>query len=166
LLARGDALNNRRAQLVALLVPALLVLGVDHLTKWLVVNHLQLGQVVPEGSRIGLKHVENSGAAFGLFPSLGWFYPIVAVAVAIFIVGYGHRLAPALWQQAVLGIILGGALSNAIDRVLQGHVTDFLYVWFWPVFNIADSSIVVGVIIAIIWFHPPKKANSGPSLNE
>jgi signal peptidase II len=164
-LARGDALNNRRAQLAALLIPALLILGVDHLTKWLVVNHLLLGQVVPAGSRIGLKHVENAGAAFGLFPSLGWFYPVVAAVVAIFIVGYGHKLAPALWQQTTLGIILGGAISNAIDRVLQGHVTDFFYVWFWPVFNVADSAIVVGVIIAVIWFHPPKKAQPKQSLN-
>ena len=152
MLARGNALNQRRAQLAALLIPALLVLGVDHLTKWLVVNHLAVGQVVPDGSRIGLKHVENPGAAFGLFPSLGWFYPLVAVAVAVFILGYGHKLAPALWQQATLGVILGGAVSNAIDRVLQGHVTDFFYIWFWPVFNVADSAIVVGIVIAAIWF--------------
>jgi signal peptidase II len=155
-LARGHALKHRRAQLAALLVPALLIMGLDHLTKWLVVNHLLVGQVVPAGSQIGLKHVENSGAAFGLFPGLGWFYPLVAVAVAVFIIGYGHRFAPALWQQAVLGVILGGAVSNAIDRVAQGHVTDFLYIWFWPVFNVADCAIVVGIIIALIWFHPAK----------
>jgi signal peptidase II len=142
------------------------ILGADHLTKWLVAQHLLIGQVVPAGSRIGLKHVENAGAAFGLFPSLAWFYPLVAAVVAIFIVAYGHKLAPALWQQAILGIILGGAVSNAIDRVLQGHVTDFLYVWFWPVFNVADSSIVVGVIVAIIWFHPPKNVNPGQTHDE
>ena len=141
-----------RTRLLWLLLPAIAVFALDHLTKWLITTHLALGAEWPLHAPVVLHHIENSGAAFGLFPSLGWLYPLVALAVAVFIVGYGHRFAPLLWQQAVLGVILGGAVSNAVDRVAQGHVTDFFDFRIWPVFNVADCGIVIGIVICIFFF--------------
>ena len=157
MLAGSGAINRSRAQLVALLAPAVVVIVLDHLTKWLVSEHVLNGQEYPAGWPVVLHHLENSGAAFGLFNSLTWFYPIVAAVVAVFIVAFGHRYAPAIWQQIVLGAILGGAVSNAIDRVVFGHVTDFFDLRVWPVFNVADIAITLGIATAIIFFRPVKE---------
>ena len=156
MLAGSGALTRSRAQIIALLTPAALVIALDHLTKWLVSQHLVVGQEYPQGWPVVLRHIENSGAAFGLFNSLTWFYPLVAVVVAVLIVAIGPRYAPATWQQVVLGAILGGALSNAIDRVLFHHVTDFIDFRVWPVFNVADIAITLGIATAILFFRSVK----------
>ncbi len=93
-------------------------------------------------------HVSNKGAAFGIFQNGGQFFTIVAIFVTIFILYYNYTLPTG--QTAIrlaLGLQLGGALGNVIDRFRIGHVTDFLDFGPWPVFNLADTSIVAGVII-------------------
>jgi len=97
-----------------------------------------------------ITHVTNSGAAFGLFPNQGNFFILVAIIVVIAIVFYYRRLPAEDWLIRVsLGLQLGGAIGNLIDRLRFGYVIDFIDISFWPVFNLADASITVGVLLII-----------------
>lgn len=140
-----------RERVILLLVGALIIL-IDHLTKRLVETQLPLNATwapFPDIAHLfRITHVSNTGAAFGLFPGGSPLFTIIAVVVALIIVAYnfglpaGHKLL-----RVALGFQLGGALGNLIDRLRLGHVTDFLDFGPWPVFNLADTSIVAGVVI-------------------
>jgi signal peptidase II len=75
---------------------------------------------------------------------------VVAVAVAAYILFAGRRFGPGMFPQVLLGLVLGGALANAVDRVVQGYVVDFIDLQRWPVFNVADMAIVVGIVLGIV----------------
>jgi len=139
---------------------ALAVLLTDQFTKWLIVVNLLLHdsfRVIPDFFQI--THVENQGAAFGLFsdsPSI-WkadalilFSMLALVVVSVLLWKNSHRFT---WGGFGLALILGGALGNLWDRVFQGHVVDFLDFYLgnahWPAFNIADSAIVVGAFLLV-----------------
>jgi signal peptidase II len=98
-----------------------------------------------------LTHTQNTGAAFSLGNGLGTFFLAFAAIAAVVIV-YTYRRVPAgeWWTRIALGLVLGGALGNAFDRVLTSSVTDFVDVRVWPVFNVADSCIVVGALL-LVW---------------
>ena len=100
------------------------------------------------GGWVKLTYVENRGAAFGLFQNQSVFFIVVGVLVVGGIL-VGQRFVPAHKTSLAicLGMQLGGALGNLIDRVRFGHVFDFVDLTYWPVFNVADSAIVVGVLI-------------------
>jgi signal peptidase II len=137
-----------------LLIVALATFGIDRLTKYLVQQNLDLN--VPHKLIDGivyLTHTQNSGAAFSLGQRFGSFYLFFALAAAIFIVIF-HRRVPAddIWTRVALGMILGGALGNALDRILTSSVTDFVDLRWWPVFNVADSCIVLAALSLVIRF--------------
>ena len=101
----------------------------------------------------------NYGAAFSLLSDAGgwqrWFLALVAAAVSLFIVVWLTRLAPGDRSLVLpLGLILGGGVGNLIDRVLLGHVVDFISLhyqeWYWPAFNLADSAITLGAILWLV----------------
>ena len=156
LLGGGGPLNGsgpaRRRRLGIILVTAAIVFGLDHLTKWLVVQRVPLYTQVPAGSPVTIHHIENTGAAFGLFPQFQGLYLAVAAVVAVYILVAGPRMSGHSFRQVVLGAILGGAISNGVDRLAQGHVTDFIdfHVWLLQVFNVADMAIVGGMLIIVI----------------
>jgi signal peptidase II len=145
-----EALPGRRHQLAVLLSTATVVFVLDHVTKWLVTNNIALGDQVPSSGPVTLHHIENRGAAFGLFPQMQFVFLAVAVAVAAYILLAGRRFGPGIFPQVLLGMVLGGALSNAVDRVAQGYVVDFIDLQRWPVFNVADMAIVVGILIGVL----------------
>lgn len=135
------------------------VVAVDQVTKWLAVKFL-LGrpplEILPG---FDLQLVYNTGAAFGLLDDAGgWqngFFITVALVVCVFISNMLRRLQPDEVQGAVaLALILGGAIGNVIDRLLQGYVVDFIHWyyqnWHWPTFNIADSAITVGAVLLVL----------------
>lgn len=140
---------------------ALAIVAADQATKAVVVRHMRLGQSIPIlPGFFDLTFVLNPGAAFSLLATLpegirNPFFILVSVAAAILIIVYrarhlrGHRLAT-----VSLGLILGGAVGNLIDRIRYGVVVDFLDAhvgqYHWPVFNIADSAISVGVTLLIV----------------
>mgnify|MGYP000888027896 CR=1 FL=1 len=96
-------------------------------------------------------HVSNTGVAFGLFQGKGYIFTVLAVIVSAAIIYYFPQVpASDFILRLAMGLQLGGAAGNLIDRLLQGHVTDFISVGTFPVFNIADSSITIGVIILIL----------------
>jgi len=110
-----------------------------------------------------LTHVRNTGAAFGLLPGYQPIFIATSIVVLIVVAGYWRKARPSFWPVVVaLGLIAGGAVGNLIDRAILGRVTDFLYLAAidFPVFNIADSAIVVGVGILIVWllFVPEQEA--------
>ncbi|HSP65677.1 MAG TPA: signal peptidase II [Candidatus Deferrimicrobium sp.] len=141
---------GRRRQLWVLLGTAALVFLLDHLTKWLVTQNIALGDQVPATGPITIHHIENRGAAFGLFPQMQFIFLAVAGAVAGYILVAGRRFGPGVFPQVLLGMVLGGALANAVDRVIQGYVVDFIDLQRWPVFNVADMAIVSGILIGVL----------------
>jgi signal peptidase II len=133
-------------------VVAVLTLAIDQATKYLVVSNLGLYESwvpFPALAQVFTIHyVTNTGAAFGLFQNGSLFFVIVAVIVSLVIVFYYRYLPDGQWLiRLSLGMQLGGALGNLLDRLRLGHVVDFFDFQIWPVFNVADSSIVCGVIV-------------------
>ena len=120
------------------------------MTKNLVVASVPFGTEVPVvGHLVGITNVRNSGAAFGLAPAGAGVFMIASVVVSIALVVYVVRTPIGLWGGVVLGLILGGTIGNGVDRIVYGFVTDFINVHFWPVFNVADSAISIGVVLLI-----------------
>lgn len=135
-----------------LVVGALAVLVLDRLTKLAVQAWLPLGHSRPVlGRLLAITHAQNTGAAFSLGVGLGnLFLALELVAVGVILYLY-RRVPPGeLWMRLAMGMVLGGALGNAIDRVLSSAVTDFIDLGWWPVFNLADAGIVVGALI-LFW---------------
>lgn len=145
---------------------AALALGSDQLTKWLVVRSLDLGETwVPIRLLEGIfdfTYTQNTGAAFGLGQNFSYGFLVIALVVSAFIIYYYRQLPPNSWIVRVLmGLMMGGALGNAIDRITRGYVVDFFYVHGFPIFNVADSLIVVSVsiwVIVIWWEEHQQKA--------
>jgi len=138
---------------VVFFLTALLIVVADQLSKIWIRTNLAVGQSLPEVGFPRLTHISNTGAAFGLFQ--GQTFPLiivalVGVAVLLFYAFLFYRRFPWLdnWSAWTgLGLVLGGTVGNLIDRLRFGYVTDFIDFGFWPAFNLADSTIVVGVII-------------------
>jgi signal peptidase II len=100
----------------------------------------------------------NEGAAFSFLSNQGgwqrWFFILLALGVVAVMLGWISRLKrEEKWTAVALALIVGGALGNAVDRILFGHVIDFIHLhyekYYWPAFNIADSAIFVGVVIML-----------------
>lgn len=149
--------NGGFTKAVILLLTALAILAADQVTKALVVANLAVGEKVELlGDLVQVWHAQNRGASFSLFQ--GWSIVFLIVSVlAIGMVAYFHRTMRdrSPWLHFVLGIVLGGTLGNFTDRLRQGYVTDWLSVGFgdtrWPTFNVADSSMVVGIGILVVY---------------
>jgi len=132
---------------------ALLVLAADQLSKVWIRTNLITGGSLPETGLFRLTHIHNTGAAFGLFQDQSFSLTIVAVigiVVLLLFSLFAYRRSPFLNDRLgkpALGLVLGGTVGNLIDRLRFGYVTDFIDIGIWPAFNIADSAIVVGVIL-------------------
>jgi signal peptidase II len=127
-----------------------LVLVSDQITKSLIRATLAVGQSVPEDGFFRLTHVINTGAAFGILQGQGVLILVSTfIGVAAIILYYVFPPLNSTLLGFGLGLQLGGALGNLLDRVRYGHVTDFLDFRVWPVFNLADSAIVVGVALLV-----------------
>jgi signal peptidase II len=139
-----------------LLTVAAVVLALDIVTKVLAVRLLTPGQPVSIiGDTVTWTLVRNSGAAFSMATGYTWVLTLVATGVVIGIIWMGRRLVSPWWAVG-LGMILGGAMGNLVDRFfrspgpLRGHVVDFLSIGWWPVFNVADPSVVGGAILLVV----------------
>ena len=145
-------MTKRFGEKIILPAVAFLALVADQISKYFVFSNLNPGQswnpITSLTSWVSITHVTNTGAAFGLFPDRGSFFVVIAViVVAAIIFYYRHLPAGQWWIKVSLGLQLGGALGNLLDRLRLGYVIDFIDFKIWPVFNLADSSIVVGVAI-------------------
>lgn len=145
----------------------LLTLGIDQLTKWLVVRelaYLQTWEIAPVLRGVfDITYTRNTGAAFGMAQQFGDVFLLIAVVVVAAILYYYRQLPAGVWGMRVaLGLQMGGAVGNALDRVTRGYVVDFFHLHGWPIFNVADSAIVVGVGLLIItmWWHDRQMAQA------
>jgi signal peptidase II len=138
------------AQWLALAAIAFAAVAADQLTKYIVTSRLALDDGVHVVGPFWIHHVRNSGIAFGLFSS-ATAVVILATGIAVtwMIVFFARSGARHPVLPVALGLVIGGSLSNLLDRVRLGYVTDFLDFRYWPAFNLADSFIVIGVLVLL-----------------
>lgn len=144
---------------------SLAILLLDQASKWLVLGTMQPYQVIQPVPNLNLTLVFNTGAAFSFLSDAGgwqrWVFAGFAIAVTLALTVWLLRLKPhERWLAPALALVIGGAVGNLIDRVLLGHVVDFVQVYLpllpfaifnpWPAFNVADSAISIGVALLLI----------------
>jgi signal peptidase II len=147
---------------------ALAVIAIDQWTKWLVVKYMQLGESIPIiPDVLYITSHRNRGAAWGILQGQFWLFYLITVIVVIGLIVYIQRLprGERLFGVA-LGLMLGGAIGNFIDRLFRKEVVDFIHAYIgtysFPVFNIADSSLTIGVVLLFIkmfFFSTSEKEN-------
>ncbi|BAL81340.1 signal peptidase II [Caldisericum exile] len=129
---------------------ALSVLIIDQLSKIIVRKTIPTGKEIPLIKGIfSLTHITNSGSLFGMFQNATSIL-IVSSFFVTFLIIYIERKINLPYKEVAFGLIMGGILGNLIDRIIFRQVTDFLFLKHWPVFNIADASIDIGIAIFII----------------
>jgi signal peptidase II len=135
------------------LLTAAAVIIVDQATKALVRASLPIQQPVwLIGRLLSLNHVQNAGAAFSIFQGQRFVFIGITVLVLAAVGWAWYRFRPRnLWVVVALGLVVGGAIGNLIDRSVAGTVTDFIDAQVWPVFNVADSAVFIGEGILIVW---------------
>ncbi len=154
-LAPRSSRGDQARPLLLLYLTALAVLVADQLSKLWVVGFLgpEEGGFVPViGDLLWLRMVHNRGAAFGVGQNASYLFAVAALVVALGIVYYSRRLTSAHWiVRAALGLELGGAIGNLVDRLRYGYVVDFIDVRLWPyVFNVSDAAITIGVVLLLV----------------
>lgn len=137
------------------------IVALDQLTKWWALNVLDDGPIAVLGDFLTLRLVFNPGAAFNSLQGSGVLIAVIAIGVVLVLVRVSgsaeHRL-----EAVVFGLILGGAAGNLADRVfradgfLNGKVVDWIDLWFIPTFNVADSSLTIGAVLAVVIAMIPK----------
>ena len=152
--------NTTSARFVIWIIIAAVIVIADQLTKWAIIEWIPLYDKVPLNSFINLTHQKNPGAAFSFLADAGgwqrWFFVALSSIVSLVIAVWLWRIRKdgQTVLSAGLAFVLGGAIGNLIDRILLGHVTDFIQVWFgswaFPSFNVADAGISVGAALLII----------------
>lgn len=135
---------------------ALAVILIDQVTKWMIVKEMYYGQsiTVIENFLYITSH-RNRGAAWGILQGQMWFFYLITVVVVVALIIYIQKLKKQdKWFGIALALMLGGAIGNFIDRVVRKEVVDFvntyIFTYDFPIFNVADSALVVGVIIMFI----------------
>jgi signal peptidase II len=144
-------LGAGRLQWAALIAVVLSAVTADQATKHIVTASLAVGEQVQIVGPFSIHHVQNSGIAFGLFASATSIVIFLTVLAVIWMLSFFARSGarhPVL--PVALGLILGGSISNLVDRVRLGYVTDFIDIGPWPAFNLADSFIVAGVAVLVV----------------
>lgn len=138
---------------------AIIIIAVDQWTKWLVVKQMDLGERIAIWEpHLALYSHRNRGAAWGMLEGQMWLFAIVTIVVVVGIMYYFHKEAQGepLFSWSLM-LLLGGAIGNFIDRLARGEVVDFVSVripviqYDFPIFNVADAALTIGVILLIIF---------------
>ncbi len=147
------ALFGRDKNIIIILITAFLVSSLDFLTKMLVVDFGSKGKFFVVSKNIFLERVFNTGISFGLFSDhkvLSYLVPAVTLGIVVFLVAeYYDYLTTSL--SVFVGMIFGGGLSNYLERLIYGRVTDFISISsLWPFFNVADSFVTIGTVLLFV----------------
>ena len=132
-------------------IALILVLVADQYTKNLISSFLYIGESIPENGFFRITYVTNTGSAFGMF--VDHTYPLIlasVIGIVILVVLFRSQPLGGEIFPISIGLQLGGAIGNLVDRVWLGYVVDFIDVGLWPVFNLADSAIVIG-LVGLVW---------------
>lgn len=149
----------RAKRWLGLLLSAAVVLTIDQITKALVEAHLAFGETWEPIPAIRnffvITRSANRGAAFSLLPQLGDVFLIISLAMIVGIILYYPRMQGTRWLERIaLGLVLGGASGNALDRIRLGYVVDFVHLQLRPIIsnvsNLADHAIVIGILILFV----------------
>ncbi len=147
---------------MTLFITILLTILIDQLSKSIIQRTMELGQSIPVINNIfHVTYILNPGAAFGMLANQTVFFIIATVAVALGVIIFYFRSGQKKGMLPIaLGLLLGGALGNLIDRLRYAKVVDFIDFRVWPVFNLADTAIVTGagLLILILWFSEREKS--------
>lgn len=145
----------RGGQALAFWLTALFTLAADQVSKYLVQLYLEEGQTVPLIPHVfHLTYIRNPGAAFGILAHKTGIFVMVALVVVVGVLWASRRFEKeGFLLRFSLGLVMGGALGNLLDRLRYGLVVDFLDFRIWPVFNLADTGIVVGTffLLLVLW---------------
>lgn len=137
--------------MIILWLTAIIIFLLDRFTKYLVKTNMEPGQTIPViQDFFHLTYIENSGAAFGILKNRTWPLILVTIVILVFLIYLAYTMARNnKWLLVSLGLIIGGALGNLLDRIQTGLVVDFFdFRGIWRfIFNVADVGVVVGVII-------------------
>jgi signal peptidase II len=153
-----------RLRRLLFIAAALIVLALDQASKELVRMLMDRGESFPDGWPVRLHYVTNTGAAFGILKDqTGFLIVTTIIGLAAIYLYYRYPPFDHLVAPVAMGMMLGGAIGNLVDRLRLGRVTDFIDFPFWPSFNVADSSIVIGVAILLLGYAmfakpPPPRA--------
>jgi signal peptidase II len=135
-------------QWAGLAAVAIAAVVADQVTKRAIEHRLALDEAHHVLPGLTITHVRNSGIAFGIFPGkLAVVSVLTAAAVVWMLVHFARSGSRHVLFPVALGLLVGGSVSNLVDRVHEGHVTDFIHITHWPTFNLADSFIVIGVAL-------------------
>jgi len=131
----------------------LILLFVDQFSKYIIRQKMSLAESIPIiKSVFHITYVENRGIAFGLFPQGSSLFIVISLIIILGIIFFERKkVIKSLKERFCLGLILGGALGNFIDRLRFGFVIDFLDFRIWPVFNLADSGVCIGGILMVFF---------------
>lgn len=152
-------MNRPRPNALAWLWLSAVVIVIDQITKQMALAMLEPYQPVPVLPGFNWMLAFNEGAAFSFLAGAGgwqrWFFTLLAVVVSGLLAWWLSRTPRSRWEDALpFSLIIGGALGNVIDRLLHGHVVDFVQLyydrWAWPAFNVADSAISVGAVLVLL----------------
>lgn len=151
---------------------ALFIILLDQLTKWLIVSRMYLGESIPviENFLYITSH-RNKGAAWGILQGQMWLFYVITVIVIVAIMYYLHKAVKGKRLLGVsLSLMLGGAIGNFIDRIFRQEVVDFIHTYIFsynfPVFNIADSALVIGVALLMIQMLLEERASKEKTYGE
>lgn len=153
---------ERSPLLLRLFLTALAVFAADYGSKLYIKSKMAIYDEIVVIPRVfSITHIENPGAAFGMLANQRWLFIVVTIVVIGLVVAYARQLAGTKSAAIyALGMMLGGAIGNFLDRLRTGLVTDFLEIKGFPVFNVADSFITIGVglFILLMWRETPGDA--------
>lgn len=138
---------------VLLYIVAISIFILDQLIKWLIRANLANGQAVPLiPGVLELLHIQNPGGAFSILENQTWLFILVAILVIVAVIVIDRRYSKSTLTAIGLGLLLGGAIGNMTDRMISHTVTDYMYISIihFPIFNLADASIDVGVALLLI----------------
>ncbi|CAH0346912.1 signal peptidase II [Bacillus sp. CECT 9360] len=142
---------------------AMLIIALDQFTKWLVVKNMELGQSIEIiNNFLYITSHRNRGAAWGILEGQMWFFYLITTIVIIGLVYYLQKMGKqSVLLGTALGFMLGGAIGNFIDRLVRKEVVDFVHTfpfgYNFPIFNIADSALCIGVGMLIIYMFLEEK---------
>ena len=172
---RAEVALNGSVRHIVMPLMAFLVLSIDQLSKGWIESYLPVGAVWTPFTcterYFHVVHFTNTGAALGLFPGQSGLLALIAAITVVVVLSYAWRVPGDAWLiRLCMGLPVGGACGNLLDRLQQGHVTDFLlftlpidgHVLMLPAWNVADSAIVVGSIALVILFLRQQPARSLP----
>lgn len=141
-----------------------LILAIDQVTKMLIKSYMELYQIIDVlGKYVRLRYILNPGIAFGIqFGGRVFFTVFTSIACLIILIFLFRLKEDHFWTRMALGLILGGALGNLIDRIVFGQVIDFIEIGPWPIFNVADIAVTFGmvVLILVVFFEKKERKES------